>query len=67
MDKIKLIAFRVSVDEARKLAELACKSERNVSEVLRLLVRQAVLSDRPDVTLVPHGSGGQADRKDGEK
>jgi len=46
-----LVAFRLSVSEKQRLEALARASERTVSELLRLLVRRAVVEPGRDVLL----------------
>jgi hypothetical protein len=46
------IGFRATADDARKLAALAELTHRGQGEVLRLLLKQAVLAEKPDIQLV---------------
>lgn len=50
-DRDSLVAFRLSVSEKQRLEALARASERTVSELLRLLVRRAVVEPGRDVLL----------------
>jgi hypothetical protein len=46
-----VLGFRTTEADAQKLADLARKTCRGQGDVLRLLLRQAVLSDAPDIRL----------------
>jgi hypothetical protein len=46
------IGFRTTESDAKKLAELAEQTCRGQGEVLRLLLKQAVLADAPHIQLV---------------
>jgi hypothetical protein len=46
-----VLGFRGSEADAQKLAMLARKTCRGQGDVLRLLLRQAVLADGPDIRL----------------
>jgi hypothetical protein len=45
------IGFRATPEDAQKLAALAQQTHRGQGDVLRLLLRQAVLADEPDIQL----------------
>ena len=49
--KVKVVGVRLSDTEAMKLDELARKSERTRSQVLRMLLAQAAMVPAPDVRL----------------
>lgn len=51
MESASIVGVRLSKVERRKLEELAKKTERNLSEVLRLLLAQARAEDLPDIRL----------------
>jgi len=54
-----MIAFRATPTDRRKLQALAEQTNRKMSDVLRLLVRQAVVADQPDIRLADGKSDGQ--------
>lgn len=45
------IVFRARESDSKKLAALAELTGRGQSEVLRLLLKQAVVADKPDIQL----------------
>ena len=46
------LSFRTTKSEAKKVAEFAAQTGRGQGEVLRLLLRQAVLAGAPDIQLI---------------
>ena len=62
------LGFRVTEADAQKLAELARKTCRGQGDVLRLLLRQAVLAESPDIrlqdTFIPSAGGTDDARTD---
>jgi hypothetical protein len=50
-DYPNLITFRAKESDVKKLAALAELTGRGQGEVLRLLLKQAVVAERPDIRL----------------
>jgi len=59
-NRSEILTLRVSPQERRKLKQIAQRTQRPVSQVLRLLIAQAELPAGPDVQLK---SGGTDDRQ----
>jgi hypothetical protein len=55
----KIIGFRATAGDEKKLKILAERTNRRMSDVLRLLIRQAVLADQPDIRLADGEGNGQ--------
>lgn len=52
-DLSEFVGFKLSLEERQKLDMLAQRTERSASQVLRLLIAQAVVADEPDIQLRP--------------
>lgn len=49
----KVMSFRLSQQERERLNMLAQRTRRPASQVLRLLIAQAEVADRPDIQVTP--------------
>ena len=60
----KVTTIRLSAEERRKLSELARRSQRTKSDVLRLLLSQAEIADMPGVRLTEFAELGEGAKED---
>ena len=56
----ELIAIRISTADRRKLEFIAEQTDRSMSDVLRALIRQAMVTEKPDVILAEISNHAQA-------
>jgi len=65
MRKERFVGVRLTRDEAARLSEIAAKTQRTWSAVLRLLLLQAVVGDAPDVRLRSEGQNNGEEARHG--
>lgn len=58
-DRSAIVTARVSLTQQAKLKALASRTERTISQVMRLLIDRAEVRDTPDIRLRSQATGAE--------